>query len=102
MLVSKVTAPLRARALPFSVAPLVTVMEVSARMLPLKVELVPRVAELPTCQKMLLAFALPARTTELLLEVVSDEAIWKIQTAFALPPPSSLRVPVIPKVEVDL
>ena len=53
MLVSNVTAPLRARALPFSVAPVVRVMSESARMLPLKVELVPSVAELPTCQKML-------------------------------------------------
>jgi hypothetical protein len=53
MLVSNVTAPFRASALPFSVAPVVTVMDVSARMLPLKVEAVPRVAELPTCQKML-------------------------------------------------
>jgi len=77
-------------------------MEESARMLPLKVELVPSVAELPTCQKTLLAWAPPVRTTELAPRVVSDEAIWKIQTAFALPPPSSVRVPVIPKVDVDL
>jgi hypothetical protein len=71
-------------------------------MLPLKVELGPRVAELPTCQKMLRAWAPPARTTELLLEVVSPEAIWKIQTAFALPWPSRVRGPVIPNVDVDL
>jgi hypothetical protein len=77
-------------------------MDVSARMLPLKVELVPRVAELPTCQKMLCAEAPPARTTLLVLKVVSDEAIWKIQTAFAFPWPSRVSVPVIPKVEVDL
>ena len=102
MLVSNVTAPFRASALPFSVAPVVSVMDVSARMLPLKVELVPRVAELPTCQKMLCAWAPPARTTELLLKVVSDEAIWKIQTEFALPWPSRVRVPVIPNVDVDL
>ena len=53
MLVSSVTAPFRASALPFSVAPVVSVMSESASMLPLKVELVPSVAELPTCQKML-------------------------------------------------
>ena len=53
MLVSNVTAPFRASALPFSVAPVLSVMSESARMLPLKVELVPSVAELPTCQKML-------------------------------------------------
>ena len=102
ILVSKVTAPFCASALPFSVAPVVTVTDVSAKMLPLNVELVPRVAELPTCQKMLRDCAPPARTIELLGSVVSPEAIWKIQTAFASPPPSSVRVPVIPNVEVDL
>jgi len=100
MLVSKVTAALRASARPFRVAPLVTVMEVSARMLPLKVELVPRVAELPTCQKTLFLLAPPARTTELLLAVVRDEPIWKIQTALALP--VRVRVPLIANEEVDL
>jgi len=102
MLVSNVTAPLRARALPFSVAPVVRVMSESARMLPLKVELVPSVAELPTCQKMLWGWAPPARTMELLPNVVSDEAIWNIQTAFAFPPASRVRAPVIPMVDVDL
>jgi hypothetical protein len=33
---------------------------------------------------------------------VSEEAIWKIQTAFALPWPSRVKVPVIPNVDVDL
>jgi len=102
MLVSKVTAPFRASALPFKVAPVVNVMSVSARMLPLNVELVPSVAELPTCQKMLCDEALPASTIELLLMVVSEEATWKIQIAFAFPPPSSVSVPVIPSVDVDL
>src|SRR4029077_10473549 len=71
ILVSKVTAPLRASARPFSVAPVLRVTSVSARMLPLKVELVPSTAELPTCQKMLRDWAAPARTTELLPAVVS-------------------------------
>ncbi len=48
--VSRVTAPLRAKTLPTTVTPVVTVMEVNARMFPLKFELVPRVAELPTSQ----------------------------------------------------
>ena len=47
-------------------------------------------------------FPPPVRETELVPRVVREEAIWKIQTAFALPPPSSVRVPVIPSVEVDL
>ena len=50
---SSVTAPLRASTRPSIVTPVVTVMLVSARMLPRKVEPVPSVAELPTCQKTL-------------------------------------------------
>lgn len=49
-LLSNVTAPLRANARPATVAPVVTVTLVSARILPTNAVLVPRVAELPTCQ----------------------------------------------------
>lgn len=49
-LVSSATCPFRASALPWTVVPVVAVMEVRARMLPLNVEAMPRVAELPTCQ----------------------------------------------------
>ncbi len=52
-LLSRVTAPLRASARPSITAPVCTVMEVRARMFPLKKELVPMVAELPTCQNTL-------------------------------------------------
>ena len=52
-----VTAPLRARSLPFTLAPLFTEIDVSARMLPWNAVLVPSVAELPTCQKTLHAWA---------------------------------------------
>ena len=62
-LVSKVTAALRASALPSRLAPVFTVIEASAMMVPLKTEYVPRVAELPICQKMFLAWAPPARIT---------------------------------------
>lgn len=48
--VSRVTAPLRARIRPRMVTSVVTVTLCSARMVPLNVEAVPRVAELPTCQ----------------------------------------------------
>jgi hypothetical protein len=67
--VSKVTAPLRAKALPSILAPVVAVMEVRARMLPLKVDAVPNVAELPTCQNTLHAEA-PLIRLILLFEAV--------------------------------
>ena len=54
---SRVTAPLRASARPVMVSPVCTVIEVRARMVPWKVEPVPIVAELPTCQKTLQAWA---------------------------------------------
>jgi hypothetical protein len=50
VLVSKVTAPFRASVRPSTVALVVSVIEVNARMLPLNEEPVPSVAELPTCQ----------------------------------------------------
>jgi hypothetical protein len=50
VLLSRVTAPLRARRRPWMFAPEVAVIEVRARIVPTKVELVPSVAELPTCQ----------------------------------------------------
>jgi hypothetical protein len=48
---SIVTAPFCARARPDTVASVVSVILVRARIFPMKVELVPIVAELPTCQK---------------------------------------------------
>lgn len=51
--VSKVTAPLRARRRPPTIASVSALIDVSARMFPLKVEFVPKVAELPTCQNTL-------------------------------------------------
>jgi hypothetical protein len=50
VLVSSVTAPSRASTRPEITAPVVTVTDVRARMLPVKEEFVPSVAELPTCQ----------------------------------------------------
>ena len=60
-------------------------MEVKARMFPLKTEVVPRVAELPTCQKMFAALAPPLRITWRPDVVVSVDAIWKMKTALASP-----------------
>jgi hypothetical protein len=68
------------------VSPVWTVIDARARMLPTKVEFVPSVAELPTCQKTLQAWAPLVRTTELAESVVSvDEGAWKIQTALGSP-----------------
>lgn len=55
VLLSKVTAALRAKALPVRVAPVSRVIACSAIIVPLNIELVPRVAELLTCQKTFLA-----------------------------------------------
>src|ERR1043166_2590964 len=60
---SSVTAAVRANSRPSTIAPVVTVMEARARMFPLNTELVPSVAELPTCQKTLAAWAPLIRST---------------------------------------
>src|SRR6185369_16585868 len=52
-LTSNVTAPLRARSLPLTTAPVVAVTDCKAKILPAKLELVPRVADEATCQKTL-------------------------------------------------
>ncbi len=85
VLVSRVTAPFLANNLPSMTAPVVAVTEVRAKTLPRKVELVPSVAEDPTCQKMLQDRALPVRTILLDEAVMRVEAAWKIKTAFGSP-----------------
>jgi hypothetical protein len=95
VLVSMVTAPFRASSRPSTTAPVVAEIEVRARMVPTKVEFVPRVAELPTCQNTLQGET-PTSTTLLALAVVSVLAIWKIKTSSASP--WSVSVPVIPNV----
>ena len=52
-LVSKVTAPLRANTLPSTEAPVFTVTDAEAKIVPAKLEFVPSVADEPTCQKIL-------------------------------------------------
>lgn len=84
-LLSSVTSPLRARARPSIVALLVTAMEVSAMMVPLKDVFVPRVAELPTCQKTLHAWAPLMSATVLEEPVIRVSAIWKMKTALGSP-----------------
>ena len=97
VLVSNVTAAFRASTLPSTVAPVVAVIDVKARMDPLKVEAVPSVAELPTCQKTLQAWAPLTRFTLLADAVVSVEPAWKMKTAFALPWASSVSAPGQPQ-----
>jgi hypothetical protein len=93
-LVSIVTAPFCAKALPDTVAPVFKVMLVSARMFPTNEVVVPRVAELPTCQNRLQPEPPSMTFTDELLAVVSVDPIWKMKTAFALPWASSVSVPV--------
>src|SRR6185503_19977960 len=54
---SSVTAAVRALSRPSTIAPVITVMEAKAMMFPLNTEPIPRVADLPTCQKTLAALA---------------------------------------------
>jgi len=80
-------------------APVLSVIDVRARMFPEKFAPVPIVAELPTCQKILQAFAPLSRETLLLLAAPNVEPVWKIHTALGSPRASSVTVPVIPNEE---
>ena len=69
-------------------APVLRVIDVSARMFPAKSVFVPRVAELPTCQKTRHGCALLVTCTIALLAVVRVLPILKIKTLLGLPWPS--------------
>ncbi len=90
---SKVTAALRASNRPETVAPVLAVADVRAKTLPTKVDAVPRVAELPTCQTTLQASAPPMSTTELPVPVMRVLADWKMKMALASPFASRMSVP---------
>ena len=75
-------------------APVVTVMLVRARILPAKLVPVPSVAELPTCQKTLHSWAPLISVTVLPDAVMSVELVWKMNTEFGFPAPSSTSGPV--------
>lgn len=83
--VSSVTAPFRASVRPETKAPVVTVMLVSARIFPLKVVPVPRVAELPTWKNALHRLPLLMNRTEELLAVVNVLPILKTKTEAGFP-----------------
>ncbi len=85
---SIVTAPLRASALPDSVALVCSVMLVSAMTVPTKAVPVPIVAELPTCQNTLQAWAPLVSRTDALLPVINVLPVLNSQIAFASPPAS--------------
>lgn len=95
---SRVTAPDCASNLPWIVAPLSAVIDVEAITVPTRFDVVPRVAELDTCQKTLHAVELPRITTLLALAVISVDAVWKMKTAFGSPWVSRVSVPVICRV----
>src|ERR1700682_1711664 len=78
LLPSSVTAPVRARALPETLAPVFRVTLASARIFPGKKEVVPRIAELPTCHHTLQARAPLIRRTDEPLAVVSVLPILKM------------------------
>ena len=78
---SSVTGPPRASTRPATVTPVLIVMEPRARMVPVKVELAPSVAEPATCQKTLQALALLTNVTELDGAVTRSDLAWKIHTA---------------------
>src|SRR3970282_1762334 len=70
---------------------------------PLMLEVVPRVAEVPTCQKMFETWAPPARITWRPAVVVNVDAIWKMNAALASPWASKVRSPEdIARLDVDL
>lgn len=99
----KVTAPVPEacsppRSRPSTVTALPREMLSWARMVPRKVEPAPRVAALPTFQKMLQELAPLTRLTLPVLPVINVDAVWKMKTEFGLFAPSRTSVPDIPNV----
>src|ERR1035437_9287332 len=100
---SKVIAPVLAANLPFTKAPVLTVIDAYAMMLPANVVDVPNVAELPTNQYTLDACAPPTSITLLSPDaVVREVPIWKIQTALGSEFASRTNGPVIVRVVATL
>lgn len=95
--------PVLASILPSTVAPVFNVMDCMARTVPLNTVVVPKVAELPTCQKILEAKAPPLKITLRPDVVVRVVAIWMIKIAAELPFASNVRSPdEMASDEVDL
>ena len=94
VLLSRVTAAVEASRRPVTVAPVCAVTEARASTVPTKVELVPRVAELPTCQKTLQEAWEVVNLTTLREPVIRVLEAWKMNTAFGFVRLSSVSVPV--------
>src|SRR5579859_191384 len=90
---SRVTAPFWASNRPTTVAPVLSVMEVTAKIEPWRTELTPIVAELPTAQKTFTACAPLIRTTLRGVTTVRAEPTMKTNTAPGLPWPSRIKSP---------
>src|SRR5665213_993235 len=95
-----VVVPDEARGVPPDV-PAAHVIDVVARIDPAKFVVVPRVAELPTCQNTLHACAPFSSATTLVDAVVKDDPASKMKTESGLPPPLRVTVPVRPMDEVE-
>src|ERR1700694_1369400 len=78
LLVWRVTAPLRAKVPPLTLASVVRVMLVNARTFPANEVAVPRVAELPTCHQTPQAEAPLVSVIDEAVAVVSVVPIWKM------------------------
>ncbi|HEY4451290.1 MAG TPA: hypothetical protein VGN13_06820 [Solirubrobacteraceae bacterium] len=90
VLVSRLTAALCASRRPWIVAAVFAVIVAAAITVPTKRVPVPNVADEPTCQKTLHAWAPLTSWTAVLEPVVNVDAIWKMNTALGLP--SALRI----------
>jgi hypothetical protein len=99
-LVSSVTAPFRANKPPLDTAPVLRVIDADANIFPTKFVPVPNVAEVPTAQKTLQAWAPITNNTREFEAVVRAEPIWKIHRLLGLPWASRVRVPVRPADEL--
>src|SRR5680860_155681 len=94
VLASNVTAPVCTKARPFKVAPVFNAIDVSARIFPIKLVVVSRVAELPILHHTL--HGSPPVTDEP-GDVISVDAVLKIQT----PDPVRVKSPVNEKLLVE-
>jgi len=96
---SSVTAPVSASALPVEVALVSKVILARAITVPIKFVPVPRVAELPTCQKTPHGCAPLTSATEASLAVMRVLGTRKINTASGLPSSFRVSVPVMAAVD---
>jgi hypothetical protein len=101
-LVSRVTAPFLAMTRPATTVPVCTDTEVNAITVPMKLVLVPSVAELPTCQNTLQAWAPLIRETVAFEAVIKVDPAWKMNAALGSPWASRVTVPVRPSAEALL